>query len=174
MNLNNTFNLFWRNPGGFILWSLLFIFASYALNAQEPPPRPVTVTVDLSSNLCFGSFWQGSSGGTVIVYPDGTRSVTGDVVELTMGPPVSTSLFDVTAYPGTVVSVLDSDAILTGDTGGWMTLQIRTINYNPLLVTTMPPSSTQMRIGGTLIVGFPAQNPPGIYGGSIVITFVQE
>lgn len=167
----NTFRISYKNA---IIGYLFLMTTILNVNGQENPPRPITATVNISSNLCFGSFWQGGSGGTVIVYPDGTRSVTGDVIGLTMGPPVSTSLFDIVAYPGTVVSLLDSDAILTGDTGGWMTLQIRTINYTPLLVTTMPPASTQMRIGGTLIVGLPAQNPPGIYGGSIVITFVQE
>lgn len=142
----------------------------------EPPPRPITVTVSLSQNLSFGAFYHLAAGGSVIIYTDGSRSSTGDVVLLTMGYSFATGLYDVVAYPGTLVSILNGpDATLTGSGGGSLTLQIGNSDpSSPFIVTTMPPAATQLRIGGTLIVGNPIANPPGDYSGTFDVTFVQE
>ncbi len=157
------------------LWIILFITTT-VVNGQELPPRPLTVTVSLSQNLSFGAFYHGNSGGSVIVYDDGSRSSTGDIVLLTMGYSFSTGLYDVIANPGTLVSILNGpDAMLSGSNGGFMILQIGDSNpASPFIVTTAPPNSTQIRIGGTLIVGNPLQNPPGNYGGTFDVTLVQE
>lgn len=158
------------------LLSILFILSTTILHGQELPPRPLTVTVNLSQNLNFGAFYQGNIGGSVIIYSDGSRSSSGDIVLLTMGYSFSTGLYDVVANPGTLISILNGpDAILTGSNGGFMILQLGETNLsNPFVITTMPPASTQLRIGGTLIVGNPIQNPPGNYGGTFDLTFVQE
>lgn len=156
--------------------SILIILSTNFVQGQELPPRPLTVTVNLSQNLNFGAFYQGNIGGSVIIYNDGARSSTGDIVLLTMGYSFSTGLYDVLANPGTLVSILNGpDAILTGSNGGFMILQIGESDpSNPFIVTTMPPATTQLRIGGTLIVGNPILNPPGNYGGTFDLTFVQE
>lgn len=141
----------------------------------EPPPRPLTVTVNLSSNLSFGAFYQGNAGGSVYIYPDGSRSATGDIVLLGMGYSVSTALFDVTAYPGTLVSILPGTSVLTGTNGGSLTLKTgEPVTFNPVIINTMPPASTQVRVGGELIIGTPLANPPGDYSGTFDVTFVQE
>lgn len=146
------------------------------VHGQELPPRPLTVTVNLSQNLNFGAFYQGNIGGSVIIYEDGARSSTGDIVLLTMGYSFSTGLYDVVANPGTLISILNGpDAILTGSNGGSMILQLGDSDpSNPFIMTTTPPSSTQLRIGGTLIVGNPLMNPAGNYGGTYNVTLVQE
>lgn len=158
--------------------SLILITISTSTNvySQEHPPRPVIVTVSLVQNLSFGAFCQGNSGGTVIIYPDGLRSSTGDVILLNLGYSFSSGLFDVTANPGTRITLLPSpDAILTSSSGKTMTLQIGTSDpVSPFIITTNPPSSTELRIGGTLIVGTPLANPPGNYIGSFNITLIQE
>jgi len=158
--------------------SFLMIVTSLALNGQEPPPRPISVTVNLSQNLSFGAFYQGNAGGSVIIFPDGSRSATGDIVLLAMGYSFSTGLYDVVANPGTLVSILDSpDAILTGDNGGTLTLRIKkedSFPSIPIVISTVPPYATQVRIGGTLIVGDPLSNPSGNYSGTFNVTFVQE
>ncbi len=158
--------------------SFLMIMTSLTVSGQEPPPRPISVTVNLSQNLSFGAFYQGNAGGTVIIYPDGSRSATGDVVLLGMGYSFSTGLYDVVANPGTLVSILDSpDATLTGDGGGTLTLRIRKEDSSPsipIIINTVPPSATQVSIGGTLIVGNPLANPAGNYSGTFDVTFVQE
>ena len=159
-----------------VSWSFLFILTTIIVHGQEKPPRPLTVTVNLSQNLNFGAFYHGNVGGTVIIYNDGSRSSTGDIVLLTMGYSFSTGLYDVVANPGTLISILNGpNAILTGSNGGMMILQIGDSDPpNPFVITTMPPAATQLRIGGTLIVGNPILNPPGNYGGTFDITLVQE
>jgi hypothetical protein len=156
--------------------SLIFILSVMEANAQELPPRPLTVTVSLSQNLSFGAFYHGNAGGSVIIYDDGSRSSTGDIVLLTMGYTFSTGLYDVVANPGTLISILNGpDAILTGSNGGSMLLHIGDSNpASPFIITTTPPNATQIRIGGILTVGNPLTNPPGNYGGTFDVTLVQE
>lgn len=160
----------------FVMWSILFLLTTIMVQAQEKPPRPLTVTVSLSQNLSFGAFYHGNVGGSVIIYSDGIRSSTGDVVLLTMGYPFSAGLYDIVANPGTIVSILKGpDAILTGSNGGSMLLHLGDTNpSSPFIITTTPPASTQLRIGGTLTVGNSLMNPPGNYGGTFDVTLVQE
>lgn len=157
-------------------WSIIFILTSIMVHGQEQPPRPITVTVSLSQNLNFGAFYHGNIGGTVIIYNDGSRSSTGDIVLLTMGYTFSTGLYDVVANPGTLVSILNGpNAILTGSNGGSMILELGESDpISPFITTTTPPASTQVRIGGILHVGNPITNPAGNYGGTYDVTFVQE
>ena len=56
---------------------------SHEAIAQEPPPRPIQVTV--LQNMAFGAFSQGATGGTVTVSTGGSRTATGDVVLLNLG-----------------------------------------------------------------------------------------
>lgn len=155
---------------------ILLIVSSLEMHGQELPPRPLTVTVSLTQTLSFGAFYHFNLGGSVIINSDGSRSSTGDVVLLNMGYSYSTGLYDLVGNPGTLVSILNGpDAILTGSSGGSMTLQIgNTDPTNPFIITTLPPVSTQLRIGGTLLVGNPLANPPGTYSGTFDVTFVQE
>ncbi|MCB2220633.1 MAG: DUF4402 domain-containing protein [Bacteroidetes bacterium] len=154
----------------------MFFMITSMVYGQEKPPRPISVTVNLSQNLSFGAFYHGDIGGSVIIYSDGSRSSTGDIVLLTMGYSFSTGLYDIVANPGTLISVLNGpDAILTGSNGGSMILQLGdTYPSSPFVVTTPPPASTQLSIGGTLIVGNSLMNPPGNYGGTFDVTLVQE
>jgi hypothetical protein len=160
----------------FIFWMLIIIQTISPLYGQEPPPRPILVSANTAQFLNFGAFYQGTSGGSVIVYSDGTRSKTGDIVLLGMGYNFSPGLYDLVGNPGTVVSILDSTAGLTGDNGGTLTLQISSVTNPPytIIITASPPSATQVSIGATLIVGTPLNNPPGNYSGSFDITFIQE
>ena len=151
------------------------IATSTRVNGQELPPRPITVTVSLVQNLSFGAFYHIGTG-SVIIYPDGSRSSTGGVVLLSMGYSFNSGLYDVVANRGTLIKIQNGpDAILNGSNGGWMTLHIEASDpASPFIINTTPPSSTQVRIGGTLIVGNPLANPPGNYSGSFSVTFVQE
>ena len=159
-----------------VMGSLIMIATSLRVNGQELPPRPITVTVNLSQNLSFGAFYQGNAGGSVIISPSGFRSSTGDVVLLSMGYSFNSGLYDVVANSGTRITILNGpDVLLNGSNGGSMTLHIGASDpASPFIITTTPPSKTQVRIGGTLIVGNPLANPPGNYSGSFSVTFVQE
>ena len=151
--------------------SLLLSGSSQVVYGQEYPPRPITVTVSVLQNLNFGTFYQGNSGGTVIIYPDGSRSATGDVV-LLMGT-FSTGLYSVTGNVGTMISIVNGpDATLTGSNGGTLILKIG--DSDPPIPFILNPPTIQVRIGGTLMVGDPLLNPPGIYSGVFNVTFFQE
>ena len=151
------------------------IATSLRVNGQEYPPRPITVTVNLSQNLSFGAFYQGNAGGSVIISPSGFRSSTGDVVLLSMGYTFNSGLYDVVANRGTRITILNGSNTTLFNGGSSMTLIIGASDpASPFIITTTPPSSTQVRIGGTLIVGNPLANPPGNYSGSFSVTFVQE
>ena len=168
--------LFYRERMLLISMAVLFFSFIPRLSSQELPPRPITVTVNMSQNLAFGAFYHFNIGGTVTINSDGSRSAAGDVVLLNLGFPYSTGLYDLVGNPGTLVSILKvPDAVLPGSNGGSMILKIGdTDPVSPFIITIMPPGVTQLRIGGTLIVGNPLSNPPGNYTGTFDITFVQE
>lgn len=146
-----------------------------SVKAQPAPPRPIAIYVNPAQGLIFGAFFQGS-GGSVIIYPDGSRSVTGDIVQANLGIPFSPAIFEVDALPGTLISILNGpDVVLTGNNGGSLLLHIGSASTGSLFISSAtPPDRTQVRIGGTLTVGSPLANPSGIYSGTFSVTFIQE
>lgn len=147
-------------------------------DAQTPPapPRPINVYISPTQGLIFGAFFQGVTGGTIILYPDGSRSATGDLVLAGLGVPFSPAIFEIDANPGTVVTILNGpDVTLNGSNGGTIRLHIGSSSpSSPLITTAVPPAMTQVRIGGTLTVGPPLANPSGSYSGTFTVTFIQQ
>ncbi len=164
---------YWLKAG--LLISILLIRATANIYSQEPPPRPITVTVT-AQTLSFGAFSHGAVGGTVTISSGGLRSATGDIILLSLGYPFSTTLYEVVANPGTVVSVLNGpDVVLPGSNGGSLSLHIGSSNpVSPFVTTAVPPVPTLLNIGGTITVGNSVANPPGDYSGTYDITFIQE
>ena len=161
--------------GKVLVTILCLIFLAIRASGQEPPPRPITVTVT-SQGLSFGTFTQGASGGTVTVTATGTRSATGDVVLLSLTPLHSAAMYEVVGNPGTLVSLLNGpDVFLPGSNGGSLQLTVGASEpVSPFVITTIPPVSTLLYVGGTLTIGSPASNPPGSFSGTFDITFIQE
>ena len=157
------------------LGSILLLLLYVSVSAQEMPPRPINVSVNMSQNLSFGDFYQYGSGGTVIVSSSGARSSTGSIVLLSQGT-ISTSRFDITANPGTLITIVNgSDVSLNGSGGGTMMLHIGASSPSSPMVTTQPRSSVNIvYVGGTITVGNSAASPPGNYSGTFQITFVQQ
>ena len=156
------------------------LFVTVLLNslstvAQEAPPRPIAIYVNPAQGLIFGAFFQGT-GGSVIIYPDGSRSVTGDIIQANLGIPFSPAIFEIDANRGTIISILNGpDAILTGSNGGYLTLHIGSASTGSMFISTAaPPARTQVMVGGTLTVGNSLANPSGMYSGSFSVTFIQE
>jgi hypothetical protein len=149
---------------------LLFLIFQAAMG-QEPPPRPLRITVN--QNLGFGAFYQGAAGGTVTVRTDLSRIATGDVILLTMGYSFSPAIYTLTGTPGRIVSFLNpGDITLPGSNGGSLKLNLGSSNpASPFVLTSTPLS---LYIEGILTVGPPASNPPGNFSGSFNITFMQE
>lgn len=156
--------------------SILVLTVYVKTQAQEPPPRPIAVYVNPAQGLIFGAFFQGLSGGTVIIYPDGSRSVTGSVVQANLGYPFSPAIFEIEANRGTLISILNGpDVTLTGSNGGSISLHIGSASTGSSFITTAtPPARNLVKIGGTLTVGSPPANPSGNYSGLFNVTFIQE
>ncbi|MCX6226456.1 MAG: DUF4402 domain-containing protein [Bacteroidia bacterium] len=144
----------------------------YPAHAQEDPPKPILVTVSTLQYLNFGTFCYGDGSGTsVIIYPDGTRTSTGNILLLSSS--FSTALYDVEAIPGTIITIANGpDAILTGSNGGTLTLHIGD-SYPPSPFITTGKHTT-VTIGGTLIIGVVGANPAGVYGGTFSVNFIQQ
>ena len=156
-----------------LLLVLLFIILSREAIAQEPPPRPITVTWT-NQNLSFGAFYQGAAGGSVTITSAGSRSASGDIVLLSFGV-FSATIFEVTGNPGTVISYLKPTSNLIDGSGHSLTIEISdTDPDSPFVLTVNYPTPTQIHVGGILTVGNQATNPPGIYTGTFDMTFVQE
>ena len=153
---------------------IIFLFSAHPLTAQEPPPKPIRVTT--FQNLSFGAFFQGVAGGNVIIYPNGSRSVTGDVIQANLGFTYFPAIFEVEANPGALLVIQKGpDVQLPGSNGGSMTLHIGdTDPESPFINTLTPPGRTQIRVGATLIVGSPLANPVGSYSGTFLITIIQQ
>ena len=94
---------------GILLTAALLVLGGVfsPLYSQEPPPRPVVITVNNSQPMAFGAFTPGASGGSITVPPDGSvRTSSGTVIPLSLGMLHSPAMFYVRANPGTVISVL--------------------------------------------------------------------
>jgi hypothetical protein len=162
---------------------LMFLFGNLSGYAQkrlpkimvENPPRPITIFVNPAQGLNFGAFFQGSSGGTVIIFSNGSRSATGSIIQANLGFSFSPAIFEIDAEPGTIVTISNGpDATLTGSNGGSMSLHIGSADKGtPFTATAASPGRTQIRIGGTLTVSTPLANPPGNYNGVFFVTFIQ-
>jgi hypothetical protein len=164
----------------FISISFLMLVPS-SLEAQpEPPPRSITVTP--TQSLHFGTFSLlslSSGGGTVTVDWQGYRSSTGDVVLLPLVPTHTPAIFEIKLCQGrNVVITYSPTAILTGSNGGLVNLIIGPTEKGPsgssFTVNADCNFVTQLRVGGTLIVGNNSANPGGFYSGSFTITFNQQ
>ncbi|MCX2449652.1 DUF4402 domain-containing protein [Pedobacter sp. PLR] len=166
---------------GFLI--LLFLGLGLAVRAQhrppslmvENPPRPISIFVNPAQGLNFGAFYQGGSGGMVIIDPNGSRSTTGSIIQASLGISFSPAVFEVDAEPGTIVTISNGpDVNLSGSNGGTMTLRIGSSNLgSPFIATAASPARTLIRIGGTLTVGNPIASPPGNYNGTFTVTFIQ-
>ena len=129
-----------------------------------------------SSNVKFWGFHPWSYRGNSYNSPAGIRSSTGDVILLSLGYTYSTTLYEVVANPGTIVSILNGpDVILPGSCGGSITLSVGASDpVSPFVTTAVPPLPTYLNIGGTITIGTTVANPPGSYSGTYDITFIQQ
>lgn len=173
-NMNNKTNI------KRLLVVFVAIIFSMQAKAQDPtdslPDDPGAIYVYTIQDLQFGSFVQGSSGGTITVSNAGVRSTTGTVLLLNQGSAFFEAIIDVEAAEGSLISITNgADVTLTGSNGGTMLLHIGNPSPgSPFNVTVSPPATTSVHIGGTLTVGNSGASPPGTYSGIFYVTFNQE
>jgi len=159
------------------LYNIVFIitlfFISYnKLQAQEPPPVPIQISV--LRNISFGTFVQTGGAGTATVTWAGVR--TGSNVFFLTGYSYSSGQFNIAGNKGTNVSIsVDTNPVtLSNGTGGTMSLNINQWSLMPpqFIIPSDPPSAFSIEFGGTLTV--PAASPSGNYTGTIFFTFIQN
>ena len=157
-------------PFCLLLCSNLF---NNAVIAQEHPPRPITVAVSTLQHLNFGTMIPIGSGGTVTVTYDGARTFSGSIILPPTGTFSSPALFQVTALPGTLITINNGpDVFLSGSNGGTLRLTIGPSKIGSPFITTS--ASTDVFVGGTLTVGSIIANPAGYYQGTFTVTFIQQ
>lgn len=149
----------------------LFIIGCYGL-----PSFSQIISVNTTQDLSFGAFTQGSSGGTVTLNTDGSRTTSGTVVGLSLGFIYHQAIFEVEASIGTIISITNGpDSNLAGSNGGSITLRIGNSDPNsPLVSSAEPPGKNIINVGGTLTIGDMVGSPPGSYTGSFYVTFNNE
>ncbi len=156
---------------------LSIFLLSYEAEAQPPlPPRPIAIFTNPEQGLIFGTFFRGNTGGSVIIYPDGSRSVTGDIIQSNIGVPFSPAIFEVEANQGTIITILNGpDIILNGSNEGTVSLRLGNANTgSPFITSAQRPARTTVRIGGTLTVNGPLTSPSGAYSGVFYVTFIHQ
>jgi hypothetical protein len=156
----------------FCLLYCLLVF-NFEAKAQEKPPRPILVTVNVADQLRFGSFIQAGTYGTVTVTFDKQRSADGSIILPTTFSIVSSALFIVDAEPGTLITIVNGPtATLTGNHGGSITLELGASSTGTPFITR--DKYTNVFIGGTLKIGPLSANPAGVYNGTFQVTFIQQ
>jgi hypothetical protein len=151
----------------------LCIVSSYC---QPPLPERI-LTVTPTQSIHFGAICVGTSGGTVIVGWDGSRSSPDGVTLLSMAPPAQPAIFEIKLCPGRNVRVsMASSVTLYGSNGGELILDIGPTEKGAIgsffLTGVDCNFITPLRVGGTLHI--PPSPRPGTYTGSFDITFEQE
>ena len=160
---------------------VLLVVLSNASFAQSGPTDslpgdPGALSVYNVQNMSFGAFSHGAGGGSVTISGTGSRSFLGNITLLNLGISYFQAIFDIEAPQGSIISIMNGPNVtLTGSNGGSMTLQLGSSTPSSPFVNTVPsPSRTPVSVGGTLVVGNAAANPPGTYSGTFFITFNQE
>lgn len=160
-----------------IIVALLFMLFFEKIYGQIPSIAPNRLQVYAAQELSFGSFFTGSSGGTVVISPQGSRSFTGTVVGMASFPGAP-AVFDVRFIQGRMVHmVFPSSATLSRIGGGGDLLVTGFTSDKPgdsFITTAAHPFINPVSIGATLNVGSIAENQPGSYSGSFTVTFVRE
>jgi hypothetical protein len=159
-----------------VVFNTIGLFSFAQTPTDSLPGDPGALSIYTIQNMAFGAFAHGNTGGSVTVESDGTRSATGDVILLNLGISYYNAIFEIESPSGTLITIVNGpDATLTGSNGGSMSLHIGSSNpASPFNNTVGPPQRTQVNIGGTLTVNGSGGSPPGLYTGTVYITFNQQ
>jgi hypothetical protein len=162
-----------------IYGTILLAMSHVPAFAQELPPKPLTIIATTLQNMNFGTFLIGSSGsGSVIIYPDGSRICSGNVFPV--NSTTSALRYEVVALPGTLITIVGQHLMLSGSNGGTIGLDISDSDpHSPFIATGIPTGTgtlvrMQVTIGGKLTIVSSGDHPPGNYGASFDVTFIQQ
>jgi hypothetical protein len=140
--------------------------------------KPQTITATQTQSINFGTYCvTGSSGGTVTVGWNGSRTSTGDIFLLNTKPVAQPAIFEIKLSTGRSVSFRYAPTgILNGSNGGSLTFDIGPseygINGSTFTVNSDANFFIPFNVGGTLYI--PANAIQGTYSGNFDIIFNQE
>lgn len=144
-------------------------------NGQGPENGMTSPEVVVTGALNFSAFVNGPAGGTVTVDLDGTRlPPTGDLILVNKAPYSSAVLFDVYARPNSNIAILSTHTNLAGPAGSVMELEVNFSTTQIINNTGDKDTPTPVYMGGTLTVGPNSQDVPGVYSGTVNVTFAYE
>jgi hypothetical protein len=164
------------------LIGMLFVFlntgaVNLASGQGAPFPPPNQLQAFNIQGLSFGSFYVGSTGGTVVISPTGVRTTTGTVLGL-MADHGMPAIFNVQLLPGRMVHIQFGGTATLARMGGSETI---TISYftsdksgDSFVTSSGHPFINPVLVGATLNVGTTSANPAGDYHGVFSVTFLQE
>lgn len=140
--------------------------ATASSSATIVAPIAIAKTVDMS----FGNVAVGTSAGTVVLAPGGTRTLTGGVTLPGAAGTVAAAAFDVTGEAGyTYAITLPSSAITLSDTATTPnTMTVGTFTSSPSTTGTLTAGAETVNVGATLNVG--ASQVAGTYTNTTDLT----
>ena len=140
--------------------------------------KPQTITATQTQSINFGTYCvNGTSGGTVTIGWNGSRTSTGDIFLLNCKPVAQPAIFEIRLSTGRTISFSYAPTgILNGSNGGSLTFDIGPseygINGSTFTVNSDSNFFIPFKVGGTLHI--PANAVQGTYSGNFDITFNQE
>lgn len=158
----------------------LFLCFNYPLLAQNGNGNGNgngnnTPEVVVTGSLNFGAFVTGTTGGTVTVDVNGTRlPPTGDIILINKAPNSSSVLFEVYARPNSNIAILSTPTSITGPGSSALELEM---TFSPARIINNSGSKdvpTPVYMGGTITVGPNSEDVPGVYSGTVNVTFAYE
>lgn len=165
-------DIFLPNSNVFRLLSLIvfiMVIMGNSLKAQ--------IEVTANQELAFGSFVTGSTGGTVVISPEGNRSVTGTVTGLAFSP-VSAAVFEVSVKGNKRFIHFQfqepAQLIRSGGSESMTVTNFTSDKPGNSFVTTSGSETYTVNVGATLNVQNSTVNPPGDYNGTFSVTFIRE
>lgn len=163
----------------FIGVALFFGIPAQKIQAQASVSAHATAEVILAltatekAALNFGRFSPETTGGLIILTPDGVRSSSGTIA-LSGGTHNAASFYITGQYDATVTIIIPSaPAVLTNSVSS-KTMEVSNWESFPAAgigVGVLIGESLAVNIGATLKVGNMIDNPVGIYAGTYAITF---
>lgn len=142
--------------------------------------QPVELQVFVIQGLSFGTFSPGTLGGTVIISPDGTRTVSGTIIPLSNSNG-SCAILEIEAPPNRLIHIEFPKSVQFkgNDKGKNITISnFISDKPNNSFITTAdaPPYRNTVRVGATLTVQNSAENISDEYVGSFhfIVTYIQQ
>ena len=136
--------------------------------------RVITVlTANEITQMNFGKFSPETQGGSVLITPEGSLSVTGTVA-VTSGTHNPASFYITGENNATYSIILPEQPALLTNTNNSKTMEVRdwvSIPPQGPGMGLLAEGSQEVKVGATLIVKSMENNPVGIYTGTYTITF---